>query len=269
MRRIGDGDRRGGDAGAADLSGYTPLFSSLTTGTLCGRWPDIGLWPIVLSLADRHGIVDVTPQYIAGVTGLPSNDVAACMSRFCEPDAYSRSAAQSGARLTLLDEHRDWGWQVVNHRMYREKARKSAFDSARAADGRNAERMHDRDQTRADPRPPALTRPQTQTETKTKTQDRNPPTPKGAERPAGLDLQAWERWEAYRRATRKPIKEASVEAAMRKLAAFGAEQSVVVENSIANGYQGLIEPKSNGRASLAKPERTGAWMNLTENPDAS
>ena len=42
------------------MSGYTPLFASLTTGTLCGKWPDVGLWPIILSLADRHGEVDVT-----------------------------------------------------------------------------------------------------------------------------------------------------------------------------------------------------------------
>ena len=62
--------------------GYTPLFSSLSTGTLCGRWPDIGLWPIVLSLADRHGIVDVTPAYIARVTGLDLEEVTACMKRF-------------------------------------------------------------------------------------------------------------------------------------------------------------------------------------------
>ena len=62
--------------------GYTPLFGSLTTGTLYGRWPDIGLWPIVLSLADRQGHVDVTPQYLAGITGLSVDDVLACMRRF-------------------------------------------------------------------------------------------------------------------------------------------------------------------------------------------
>jgi hypothetical protein len=45
--------------------GYIPLFASLTTGTLCGCWPDIGLWPVVLSMSDRWGIVDVTPAYIA------------------------------------------------------------------------------------------------------------------------------------------------------------------------------------------------------------
>jgi hypothetical protein len=133
--------------------GYTPLFSSLTTGTLCGRWPDIGLWPIILSLADRHGIVDVTPDYLSRVTGLQIEAVAECMKRFCLPDPHSRSGAENGARLILLDSHREWGWKIVNHGMYREKARKHSFDVARAEDGRNAARMA----TRRDPRGPATT----------------------------------------------------------------------------------------------------------------
>jgi hypothetical protein len=122
------------------VSGYTPLFSSLTTGTLCGKWPDIGLWPIVLSLCDKHGVVDVTPAYIAGVTGLPLADVVACMKRFCEPDPYSRSGAESGSRLVLVDEHRDWGWRVVNHGSYREKARKQMQQIRATETGRDAER---------------------------------------------------------------------------------------------------------------------------------
>jgi len=137
------------------MAGYTPLFSSLTTGTLCGKWPDIGLWPIVLSLADRYGIVDVTPDYLCRVTGLQIEAVTACMQRFCEPDPYSRSQAEKGARLTLIDPSRQWGWQVVNHRSYREKARKATFDAARVEDGRNAER-----QSRAQPRSAARTRAQ-------------------------------------------------------------------------------------------------------------
>lgn len=124
--------------------GYAPLFSSLTTGTLCGRWPDIGLWPIVLSLADRNGVVDVTPQYISGVTGLALPDVVACMKRFCEPDPYSRSAAEQGSRLTLVSEHRDWGWKVVNHGFYRERARLLAKREREVASGANAARMADR-----------------------------------------------------------------------------------------------------------------------------
>lgn len=120
--------------------GYTPLFDSLTKGTLCGRWPDIGLWPIVLSLSDRHGVVDSTPTHIAAITGLALLDVVSCMKRFCEPDPYSRSQDNDGARLELLETHRDWGWRIVNHGKYRERARKQAYDSERTASGLDAER---------------------------------------------------------------------------------------------------------------------------------
>jgi hypothetical protein len=123
------------------MTGYVPLFASLTTGTLCGRWPDVGLWPIVLSLADRHGVVDVTLDYLARVTGLSIQDASACMRRFCEPDPNSRSTTEGGARLVLLDSpSRDWGWRVVNHAKYREKARKAAYDTVRTESGTDAAR---------------------------------------------------------------------------------------------------------------------------------
>lgn len=122
------------------MAGYTPLFDSLTTGTLYGRWPDIGLWAVILSLPDKRGIVDVTPEYLAGVTGLPVDDVIACMDRFCRPDPRSRSGAEAGARLVLIDASRSWGWRIVNHGLYRERARKMAYDADRTASGKDAER---------------------------------------------------------------------------------------------------------------------------------
>ncbi len=122
------------------MSGYVPLFGSLTSGTLHGRWPDVGLWPIILSLSDRRGIVDVTPQYISGITGLAVAEVIACMKRFCDPDPQSRTKSENGARLRLIDDHRDWGWEIVNHAKYREKARLMAKDAARTESGRDAER---------------------------------------------------------------------------------------------------------------------------------
>jgi hypothetical protein len=122
--------------------GYVPLFDSLTKGTLHGRWPDIGLWPVVLSMADRHGILDVTPEYIAGVTGLALDEVEECMARFCAPDPRSRTmtAEDEGRRLVLLDDRRSWGWKVVNHAHYREKARMLAKNSEATASGMDAER---------------------------------------------------------------------------------------------------------------------------------
>lgn len=85
---------------------------------------------------------------------------------------------------------------------------------------------------------------------------------------AGLDVEAWVRWEKYRREIRKPIKPASLLAAQRQLAGYGEFQSQVVEQSIANGYQGLFELKGNGngkngssradRVSATIAELTGA-----------
>ncbi len=122
------------------MTGYTPLFHSITTGTLCGKWPDIGLWPIILSLSDRYGVVDVTHQYLATITGLPVDDVVACMDRFCQPDKASRSNTESGARLVLIEEHRDWGWKIVNHSKYAEKARLIHKNARAVESGKEAER---------------------------------------------------------------------------------------------------------------------------------
>lgn len=58
--------------------------------------------------------------------------------------------------------------------------------------------------------------------------------------PSNLNVEAWHRWEQYRREIRRPIKPASKLAAQRKLAGFGADQAAVVEQSIADGYQGLF-----------------------------
>ena len=90
----------------------------------------------------------------------------------------------------------------------------------------------------------SVTPPDTDTDTDTDTEkktraDAREPVPI----PDGLNLEAWSRWEQYRREIRRPIKPASVLAAQRKLAGYGSEQASVVEHSIANGYQGLWEGK--------------------------
>lgn len=122
------------------MSGYTPVFNTVFTGTLHGRWPDTGLWLCILALSDKHGIVDCTPAYIASVTGLTVTDVEQCISRFMEPDQYSRTQAAEGRRLELVDAGRPWGWRIVNHGKYREKARLHAKDSARTESGEDAAR---------------------------------------------------------------------------------------------------------------------------------
>ena len=71
----------------------------------------------------------------------------------------------------------------------------------------------------------------------------------------GLDAPAWSRWTAYRAEIKKPLRPASLDAAARQLAKFGdsATQAAVVEQSIANGWQGLFALKVNGNGHAAKP----------------
>jgi hypothetical protein len=136
------------------MSGYTPVFKSVFTGSLTGRWPDTGLWVSLLALADKNGDLDYTPQYISMVTGLELAEVEACMGRFMEPDPMSRSHNDDGRRLVLTDPARAWGWRIVNFAAYREKARLSAKSAREVEQGKNAERMQDRrrpPETAADP----------------------------------------------------------------------------------------------------------------------
>lgn len=72
----------------------------------------------------------------------------------------------------------------------------------------------------------------------------------------GLDGAAWERWLAYRVSIKKPIKHASMHAAALKLSRFGDDQEGVVEQSVANGYQGLFELKKSKPAPGEKPKKT-------------
>lgn len=76
----------------------------------------------------------------------------------------------------------------------------------------------------------------------------NNPSPE-EEIPPGLNKTAWLQWVNYRKQIRKPLKPVSIPAAQKALAAFGSEQSAVVEQSIANGWQGLFALKNAGGAS--------------------
>lgn len=60
----------------------------------------------------------------------------------------------------------------------------------------------------------------------------------------GLNANAWKQWIDYKQQTRKPLKQVSIPAAQKQLAAIGTEeqQQAAVTHSIANGYQGLFAP---------------------------
>jgi hypothetical protein len=70
----------------------------------------------------------------------------------------------------------------------------------------------------------------------------------------GLDKDAWERWVAYRKAIRKPLKDVSLHAAALKLSKYGADQAEVVNQSVSNQWQGLFELRK-GKADPTEPKQ--------------
>lgn len=92
---------------------------------------------IVLSTPD--GIVDMTPQAIAARTSIPLDIIKKGLSKLEETDPYSRTPGDDGRRIVLIDEHRPWGWRLVNHWKYmrlRNMAQKREADRVRIADKR-------------------------------------------------------------------------------------------------------------------------------------
>jgi hypothetical protein len=148
-------------------------------------------------MADWRGEIDATQQYIATVTGLPLADVTACIERFCQPDPVSRSQAEGGARLVLIDPDRNWGWRVVNIQKYRDKA--SGKDQVE--DGRNTEkvRRYKARKTPADTGGHRSTPTHTQTDTNTKTQNQRPLNNGSSEKPQESAAERVESHEAMQR----------------------------------------------------------------------
>ena len=128
-------------------------------------------------MADKYGEIDCTPAYISSVTGLLLAEVEGCLARFLEPDEYSRTQTEDGRRLVLIDANRPWGWRIVNHGKYKEKARLASKNAREVESGENAARLARPPATAEDRRAPPPTASHTHTHTQTQTKIKNPPTP--------------------------------------------------------------------------------------------
>jgi hypothetical protein len=73
----------------------------------------------LMAHASKDGVVDKHFRAIAEETGLNVDEVKAAILVLEAPDPESRSPEAEGARLQRLDEHRIWGWQIVNYAKYR------------------------------------------------------------------------------------------------------------------------------------------------------
>ena len=100
------------------MAGFTNLFSSIVTSTIWQEDPETKVvWITLLALADAHGRVDGTIPGIANIANVSIGNTSSAISKFLNPDKYSRNQAYEGRRLKEIDG----GWQILNYTSYRRK----------------------------------------------------------------------------------------------------------------------------------------------------
>ena len=125
---------------------YGKIFDSMYDGTLYGHWEAIVTLQQMLVLCNQDGVLDITPQAIAARTSIPLDIITKGIGILAEVDPYSRTPDEDGRRIVLLDEHRPWGWRLVNYAKYQQiKNRKEKLeaDRIRIAERRKANKSAD------------------------------------------------------------------------------------------------------------------------------
>lgn len=101
---------------------FAKVFEQIFDSSIANDYELRHFFVDLLVLADLSGLVDMTPEAIASRTRIPLQKVLVFLGQLSQPDLRSRSPEQHGRRIVLIDEHRDWGWQIVNYLTYRQIA---------------------------------------------------------------------------------------------------------------------------------------------------
>lgn len=99
---------------------FVKIFEQIYDSSLSEDYLTRLVFQDFLILSDAEGVVDMTPESIARRTNVPIDVVRAGIRYLEQPDQRSRSKEQEGRRIARIDDHRDWGWRIVNYQKYRE-----------------------------------------------------------------------------------------------------------------------------------------------------
>jgi hypothetical protein len=123
---------------------YTKVFRAMYDGTLADNWQALVTFQQLLILANDDGVVDMTIASIHRTTGIPLDILEAGIKVLEAPDHGSRTPDMEGRRISRLNDHRDWGWFLVNFAKYRQmvtREEKKESDRQRIQAKRDAEKV--------------------------------------------------------------------------------------------------------------------------------
>lgn len=220
---------------------FAKVFGQIFDSSIAEDYNCRRMFMDLLVLADETGAVDMTPEAIARRTNVPLDEVKRYLSELCQPDPTSRSLLEEGKRLIPLSPDRDWGWQIVNYRHYRnlrdKEALRNYFRQAqrdyRAKKKRGVKDNGLTDLTNQDNPGQSLT----PASASSSISDSLPEGVRGR----------FEEWMKVRRSGKKvKFWDKLFEAQVKWLLQFDEKtQLAILDQSIRNGWQGLFELKEN------------------------
>jgi hypothetical protein len=234
---------------------YGKVFSSMYDGTLAtrGPWQALVTFQQLIVLSDRDGVVDMTTEAIARRTSIPLEIIETGIAALLHPDPRSRTPTEDGRRIIPLEDHRDWGWQIVNHAKY--QAMRSAEERReylRVAQANRREKLKGLSTTvnnvnnvnRASTMSTVSTPTPTDIPADVKEKEKRasaPRVPRSAplNRPLEVPEQVWTDWLALRKAKKAPVTATVLEGAQKEANKAGMPLESFLRLWCARGSQGL------------------------------
>jgi hypothetical protein len=112
---------------------YCRVFTQILDSSLADDWQVRLVFEDMLKLADLDGVVDITHEAFARRTNVPLDIVRRAIVVLESPDPKSRATDEEGRRIIRLDEHRDWGWAIVNWEKFERLRSAADMRAGRAA----------------------------------------------------------------------------------------------------------------------------------------
>ncbi len=113
---------------------FAKVFSQIFDSSIAEDYNCRRMFMDLLVMADSDGVIDMTAEAIARRSNVPLDEVNRYLTELQRPDPVSRSRAEDGKRIILVDSGRPWGWRIVNYSHYRqirdEEVRRSYFRDA-------------------------------------------------------------------------------------------------------------------------------------------
>lgn len=230
---------------------YCKLFASLYQGTLRGKSDEILVFTNLLAHCDASGHVDKHFRAIAEETGLEIDRVKSALLVLEAPDEESRSPEADGARIQRVDEHRAWGWVIVNYGKYRAiKNEEDRREQNRLAQ----ERFRNKNKTKSSEvitskqRNPSSAQEEAEGEEKEK---KKPQVAVVLPFDSEEFATAWNLWLDHKKEIKQKMPITTIKPQLADCAKWGESKAITAINlAIKNNWRGLFEPKD---SDLPKP----------------